>query len=339
MAKDKRAIGWHIAVEPEFSTEMAGTRLGSYFLDTDIAAQTQISCAKKMYEIFGYGSAENISINIPCVYSPYVEASILGTKLVYPEDDMPQIAGRVLKDIKDVRRIRIPDLQKAPFISDAMEKYNYLQKRYESTGIGVSKPNIGGGSSVLSTAISLRGEELFADMVCEPNAVKDLMEIISQLETQLTILDQNIFGIPVNSLGFEDDFGGLISPDLHEEMVLPYMKKMCRQFPAKTRSIHSETYSRRHLKLLKALEITHYDAWPYRNSLAIQDILEELPDVPFDWNFETVKDLVYGTPENIREKYRACAREGAKGMALNICTRKAKLENIRAFIEVAKEFE
>lgn len=126
---------------------------------------------------------------------------------------------------------------------------------------------------------------------------------------------------------------------MHAEFVLPYMKEKCKVFPTEKRSIHTETYSRKHLVLLKELGITCYDAWPYRNSLTIKDILEELPGVTFTWNFETVKDFVQGSPEQIKGKYINMIEEGAKNIVADLCARKVKLENIKAFFEVARKFE
>jgi len=330
MKSVKRGVSWGLSIEPEISTEYAGTKLRDYHLNPDTMLETEKRVAKIFYEEFGYGAPEIKAIGInPLFYSC---ACALGARIVFPEDDSPQIKGRVINDLKDIRKLKVKDVSIAGYIPKVLEKYEYLKKREKVTGIEpvFSLP----AQSPLGTAIVLRGTNLFLDISTDPCAVKDLLEIITDTAIRLLKFEEEITGKKIESIGMDDDYGGLVSPEIYSEFNFPYMRRIYEKFGKKERFLHSETLGKGHLKYLSDLRITNYDAWPYHN-LTVKDVKEKLPDTFFTWNF-TVRELYSFTPKQIKEKFKRSVIDGAPGMNLDLCARRVPKENIKAFVEIAR---
>lgn len=331
----KERVSWGIIIDPEISTEYAGAKLRDYFLNPDVMLETELTKAKIFYEEFGYGTLETKAIRINPLY--YTCACALGAKIVFPEDDSPQIEGRVINDLRDIKKLGVKDISTAGYIPEVLKRYEYLKKRENVTGI---EPLFGlPAQSPLGTAIVLRGTNLFLDISDNSSAVEDLLEIITDTAIRLLKFEEEVAGKKRESIGMDDDYGGLVSPEIYGETNFPYMKRIYEEFgKGKTeRSIHSETLGRGHLKYLSMLGITDYDAWPYHN-LIVRDVKEELPEICFTWNF-TVKELYSFTPKQIKEKFKRSVIDGASGMNLCLCSRGIPKENIKAFIEIARELE
>ncbi len=192
--------------------------------------------------------------------------------------------------------------------------------------------------SPLGTATVLRGTDLFADIIEEPTAVKDLLEIIAETAMKVIEFQEQFTGQTLTAIGMDDDYGGLYHPDLYEEFNFPYMKRIFTVHDFKEKSLHTETFGKDHVKYIDRLEITNYDAWPY-HGMTIEDVLAELPNTFFTWNIATVKDLYTFTPKSIREEYARLVEIGAPGIVMNLCARRVPKENIRAFVDVARSYD
>ena len=330
----RNTIQWGIGIEPEVTTEYAGTKLGDYYTDPDVLVETEVKGRRKFHKLYGYGSPEVTSVGVSHLF--YVCATVLGAKLIFPEDASPQIQGRVINDLADIKKLRIPeDIGSAGLIPHVIERYEYLKKKEDITGI---TPGFGlSNQSPLGTATVLRGTDIFHDVIANPGEIKVLLEIVTETAIRIIRFQEKFTGRKVESVGMDDDYGGLFPPDIYEEFNFPYMKRIYDEFGRKSRSIHTETLARGHLKFLRGLGITSYDAWPY-NGLTVEDVKEELPDMYFSWNF-TTKEILSDTPSQIKEKFRQYVAAGAPGMALGLCAREVPGGNIKAFIEIARKIQ
>ena len=326
---------WFIKTEPEITTEYAGTKLGQYFTDPDIMLETEIKSARAFYELYGYGSPEIKTINVNCLF--YAVACVLGAKIIFPEDDSPQIEGRVIKSLTDISKLKIPeDITSVGYLQDITKNYNYLKKREQNTGI-VPFFFIP-GQSPLGTATILRGSEIFLDIMTEPDAIKELLEIITETAIRVIRFEEQFTGKKIELIGMDDDYGGLVSPEVYGEFNYPYIKRMYDAFQPKERFLHSESFSKGHLKFIRQLKITEFDSWPYAD-LTVDSVKKALPDNYFTWNIETTKDLYTDTPEEIKEKFKYAVSIGVPGLNLILCARRIPRENIRAFAEAGREIE
>ena len=324
---------WFLNVEPETATEYAGTTLGDYYTNPDVTLETERASRKAFYDTFGYGSPEMDVMSLAPLF--YSCASVLGLRIVFPADDSPQVRGRLIEDLADVGRLRVvQDVAAAGYVPQLIEQYEYLTRKSNVTGVRpvFSLP----GQSPLGTAIVLRGSELFADVVTHPTEVKALLEIITETAIRVFRFQEQFTGEPLESIGMDDDYGGLVSAEIYAEFNYPYMRRIYEAFETKTRHLHSETHGKEHLPFVRKLGITNYDIWPY-DSITVGDVLRELSDTFFTWNPATPKALLSDTPEQVKGRYRDAVAAGAPGFQLTLCARRVPPDNIRAFVEVGRE--
>jgi hypothetical protein len=100
--------------------------------------------------------------------------------------------------------------------------------------------------------------------------------------------------------------------------------------------MHTELVRRAHLPLLRSLHLDHLN-FGENQYIGVRDVVQEL-DVPFDWHIKTVPEMLQGTPEQIQATYRQAVADGAPEMVCEL-TVGTPVKNIRAFIEVAHEYE
>jgi len=325
----RRKIPWHIAIPPEVKTEYLKVKLGDYYTNPEIMLEVQL----KSREIFNklYGLPKD---GIGPTYSSYVEASQLGAEVIFPEDNMPMPKrDLVVKKPRDVYKLKILNPYREGLMSKAIKTY-YFMKRKVKDKIPVG---LGGTEGPVTTAVVLRGQEFFVDILLYPKEMKKLLELVTETSLLLREVIEKVTGKKIEATGIADDFSGLLSPEQYEEFAYPYQKKIYETYGKKGRSLHSELLHREHLKFLPMLGVTHYDPGTDQY-LSVKDILAEIPDIPFSFNLKSSTDMLQGNPETIKEKYRKIVADGAPEIMTELC-RGVPKENIFAFIEVAKEFE
>lgn len=327
----KKGISWRVAVPPEVSTEYAGTRLGAYYTDGDVMLRTQRTARAKFEGMYGIAP-----ISIGADTPAYLGAAVLGAELVFPEDDPPMVRGHVLHRAEDVDRLKIPDRY---YEREAAARYLRIYEQIRSEvgegervhlGVGIEGP--------VTTATLLRGQDFFVDLYDHPKAAHRLLRLVTESIIRFIKENRRVRGFPEEGggTGIADDFSGLISPEMYAEFVVPYHRRIYDAFGEAPRSLHSELLRPGHLKYLAQLGVTHFD--PGQDQyLTVRDIVAAT-DVPFTANVYTVQDMQQGTPESVAAVYRLAVDEGATSVMVELC-RNTPTENIRAFIEVAREYE
>ena len=184
-------------------------------------------------------------------------------------------------------------------------------RRNESLGFG-------GIQGPFTTAVILRGIDFFTDIILYPAESKALLELCADVNIAVLSFWKETTGKDIKFLWFGDDYSGLISPELYGEFSYPYIKKIYDYAEKPYMMLHCETLKKGHLKYLDMMGVNFFD--PGNN--------ENL----------SVKDMLYGTPESITNKYMQCVADGAPAMTAEIC-RKTPDENIRAYIDIAKKYE
>jgi len=326
---NRKNISWRVAVPPEVSTEYAGTRLGAYYTDGETMLRTQLTARSKFQDMYGI-----TPIGIGADTPAYLGVAVLGAELVFPEDDPPMVRGHPLRRVEDIDRLKIPDrYYETEIAAPYLRIYEYIRSQVGDRvhlGVGIEGP--------VTSAKLLRGQDFFLDLYDHPEAAHRLLDIVTESIIRFTRENRRIRGLSEESggTGIADDFSGLISPEMYAEFVAPYHRRIYDAFGEAPRSLHSELLRREHLRYLAELGVTHFD--PGQDQyLTVRDIVEST-DVPFTANVYTVRDMQQGTPESVAAVYRRAVEEGASSVMVELC-RNTPPDNIRAFIEVAKEYE
>jgi uroporphyrinogen decarboxylase len=322
----RRKVPWSVAIPPEVMTEYCKVKLGDCYTNSEIMLEVQLKAKEIFHQLYGFPKG-----GIGPTYSAYVEASQLGVEVLFPKDNMPMVKSPVMKGAKDVYKLKILNPYKEGLMAKSIETYHFMRKK-----VGDKIPvGLGGTEGPVTTAVIVRDQEFFIDILLHPKEAKKLLEIVTDLSLLLREVIEKITGEKIEATGIADDFSGLLSPEQYEEFVVPYHRKIYGAYGKKGRSLHSELLRKEHLKFLTLLDITHYDPG-CDQFLTVKDILKEIPGIPFSFNLKSPSDMLQGSPETIKGKYRKAVADGASEMMTELC-RGVPKENILAFIEVAKE--
>jgi uroporphyrinogen-III decarboxylase len=328
MRDKKRHIPWFVTISEEIATEYVGVKLGEYYRDPKIMLQTQLKAGEMFHNLYGLPKA-----GVKPTYSSYVEATQLGVEIFFPDDNVPMVRRPVLNKAEDVYKLKILNPYKEGLMAQMIRTYEYM-KKHTPDGVPVG---LGGTEGPITTAVIVRGQDFFVDLFLHPKEIHKLLEMVVEVSLLIRRAIEKVTGEKIRSTNISDDFSGLLSPEQYKEFAYPYQKQIYDEFGHQGRSLHSELLKREHLKFLLMLGVTHYDPG-CDQYLEVRDIIEQIPQIPFSFNLKTSQDMIQGTPKGIRERYVQCVEDGAPEMCAEICRGTPK-ENIRAFVEVAKEYE
>ena len=332
MALGKRKIPWTLNISPEIKTEYTGAKLGEYYTDPYIKMNVQLESERMFSELYGLPVKKNISA---AGGLSYVAVSLLGAQIEFPEDHPPEIRERRIKSIEDIDDIKLGDPYKSGIMPMILEHFEYMKRKAEGTDIKVDA-GIGGIQGPFTTAVILRGMDMFMDIILNPDESKILLEKCTEANISVIRMVAELSGRKAESIWMGDDYGGMMSPDMYQEFSYPYLKKVYEKYNIKNKTLHCETLKKGHLKYLGMLGADWYDPG-VNDDLSVKDIIEET-DVKFTYNLFTVRDMLNGYPETIKKRYIEIVHDGAPAVTAEICRGTPK-ENIAAYVNIAREYE
>lgn len=338
-------VPWTIAVPPEVYAEYCGVTMREYFSNPAAQMEVQLRGPQIFHEKFGLPLQRSVAPD----FTTYITASVFGLEFEVFEDQVPAPKGHPLSSIEQAAALRVPeDMSQAGYFPKALEFYVYM-KTHAPQDVSVGFP--GGSQAPFTTAVLLRGEGFLLDIFDQPALAHQFLHILTQnsiKQREFALWIQSLEAVPtdwhmpddwhvsLDAIGFTDDYGGLLGPNQYYAFDVQYMLQIARHFGAKSKHIHTELVRKPHLAILQENGWSSIDVGtdPY---LTITDCKEVL-HIPFLVQMKTSAELLLATPEQIKRRYREMVAEGAPQMLVELC-RGVPEENIRAFIEVAREYE
>jgi len=160
-------------------------------------------------------------------YGALLVPGIYGVPTTFKEIDWPWSQhGQFLSD-EMANNLEPPDLDSNPMWAQFMEQLDWIERE---NGRIVGFMNWQG---VVNNAYRLRGEELFPDMISDPDRVKRIFECVTR-----TMLDgihrlyerQKASGVELHHVTISNCLVNLLSPTQYEEFVLPYDRRFAEAF-------------------------------------------------------------------------------------------------------------
>jgi uroporphyrinogen-III decarboxylase len=324
-------IQWSVAVPPEVHCEVCGVTMREYHATPAAQMEVQLRGPELLHRRYGLPLARGIAPD----FTTYLTASVFGLQFEVFEDQVPAPRGHPIRSIEQAAPLTAPtDMSRAGYFPRALEFYDWM-KAHAPTGVSVGFT--GGSQAPFTTAVLLRGEGFLLDIIDHPALAHHFLQTLTE-----SSIRQRELALQVNSqrsqdaIGFTDDYGGLLGPNLYYDFDVQYMLQIAERFGATSKAIHTELLRRPHLAILQDHGWGYIDVGtdPY---LTIPDCREVL-QIPFLVQMKTSPEMLLSTPERIQARYREMVAEGAQTMLVELC-RGVPEENIRAFIEVAKEYE
>ena len=328
-ASPRKGVTWRLSVAPEVLTEYAGTKLGAYYTDPETMLSTQQRARERCLALYG------VEVTRPHVAVPaYIGAAALGAHIHYPEDSSPMLEnqGRVISTAGTALALATPDPAADPAFDWMLEVREYILRE---AGIRVGIP--AGQEGPVTTAVLLGGQDFLLDLHEEPRAAHHLLDVVTETYLAYVRYARDLSGERGGAVGIADDFAGLISPGMWPEFVMPYWRRIFEQLGPGRRVVHSELLRPMHLGFLADLRVDHFD--PGADRYLTGPVIRAHTGIAFTRYFLPVDDLMLSTPDGVRRRYEEEVAGGASHIDADISGRGIPYDNIRAFIDVARQHE
>jgi len=262
---------------------IAGITEHEFYMD----AQKCAFAWKKSNEVLADYFGESCRMRTPCAPPiSYGHLISIGAKYTLPEDSEPSIRP-FARDIDEAIAI-MKDVERADFgDNDLCRHYmalnGYLREQFP--GHTINPLDGYGGEGVITSAVLMRGQDLYIDLYEEPEKVHEFLSLLNRSIIRFYQWSNVVNGQPALAdwgAWLADDFAALIPPHLWEEFVVPYWKEYFEgRTTAPRRTLHCEGVVPEQLKYLSDVGITRYQP-SVSERLTLENIRANT-DIPFDW--------------------------------------------------------
>jgi len=188
------------------AAKYAGVRYKDFCLNYKVKCETNIRCSTD----FSYDWVNVMS-------DPYSEAEGYGTKLFYPEDNLPQVTEYVVNEITDISKLKVLKVQDHNRL-----KARVAEVREFSRLVGEKQFICGWVEGPLAAYCDVRDlSAACMDLYEEPEKIKKALEIMT--ESALNFITEQVKA-GAHCIGIGDAVCSLISPELYSEFVFPLEK-------------------------------------------------------------------------------------------------------------------
>lgn len=160
-------------------------------------------------------------------------AACFGIPFRYEKDQWPTSEHKPLTE-EEMNSITVPDLTTNQFFQTILEQIEWIAKN-EGKVHGFMN-----WQGILNNAQRLRGQDLFMDMLMNPEGTKRLMSAVcdTMIEAaKLVQAKQKVSGVNYTFFTVSNCLVNMISPELYEEFILPFDQKISEAF--ETIGIHN----------------------------------------------------------------------------------------------------
>jgi MtaA/CmuA family methyltransferase len=305
-----------------FAARQAGVKYGDYASDHRVLVDAQIHVAAK----FGFDQ-------VSCISDPAREVADCGGTIHCFDDQPPAMdeENALLADKKALAALRQPDPLGGGRMHDRVNAAALFRQR-----VGGQKLIEGWSEGPVAEAADLRGiNNLMLDFFDDPDFVRELFEFVLVMELSFARAQ---IEAGVDIIGIGDAAASLVGPDLYNQFVWPYEKRMIDGVHAlgSLVRLHICGNMRPNLQMMGRLgaDIVDLDyPCPVDEARAAMGPMQVLLG-----NLEPVAILRNGTARQVREATLACRRAAGEryiiGPGCEIPPDTPE-ENVRAMMDVA----
>lgn len=190
------------------AAKYADVRYKDFCLDYKVKCDVNILCSKD----FGYDWVNVMS-------DPYSEASAYGTKLTYPENNLPQVTSFLVQTIDDIDKLKVIHVSDHERLKSRVNEIREFSRL-----VGNTQFICGWVEGPLAAYCDVRDlSAACLDMYENPDKLKLALDIMTESASGY-ITEQVKAG--AHCIGMGDAVCSLISPDLYQEFVFPLEKAL-----------------------------------------------------------------------------------------------------------------
>ncbi len=280
------------------------------------------------------------------------EPSAMGCEVTFPEDDIVWAGGAWVRDEEDLRRLEGMDVINTGLHGRSIryrQEMMKLAEKYPVRFLGgeifypAANPVFTHTSDgpFTNAAVLMGHTEIFTAVYERPDFVKELLRIVTDKTIEWLDFCWEELAIEGRDFAFTDDSAAGLSPEIYEEIVLPYDKKLRFHFEGRVglhmcgRTDHLLRY------FVDDLQIHEFQGFGWEvNKKKLAELMGGKVVLLGNVNPLTILN---GTPQEVREETRGCIEAFApcKGYIIqdgNNIAPGSPVENINAMYEAAEEF-
>ena len=264
----------------------------------------------------------------------------LGSKLIFPENDIDYIEEFVMEDKLDMKLIKMPDPYTNEVLSKKLERAKIQKERFKDMAIETEIPG------PMTTAAAIRPiDKLLRDLRKNPEGVKELLEFCVEANMAWARAFKKEFGptsvMVVDPVSCDD----ILSPKQFQEFSLPYLKKQLKAYHdlnGINANLHICGHTKRQWKYYKDLDI---DFFSVDNCEDLEVCKKEIEDkLIVVGNIPPVEVMRYGSIDDVIESVKTCIKKAADAkngyIAATGCGSPVgtPIENLDAFIYAINKY-
>jgi len=307
-----------------FAADLIGVPYGRYAADHRVLVEGQLRTAERFD--FDY---------VSCISDPAREAADCGAAVKFYDNQPPAIdeTNSLLADKSVLTRLEVPDPLGGGRMTDRVKAAELLKRQ-----AGQDKLVEGWIEGPCAEAADLRGiNRLMLDFFDDPAFVRDLFEFVLEMELRFARAQMEA---GVDLMGVGDAAASLVGPQIYEEFVLPFERRMVdalHEMGVKVRLHICGNISR----ILPGIAQLGCDLVDVDYMVPLEQARQQTgPEQVLAGNLNPVDDLRNSRPEAIRQALAECYRQaGPRYVVAAGCEvpRDTPFENVEAMRDFARE--
>ncbi len=276
-----------------FAAKQIGITYGEFLTDYRKFSEAVIYCHEK----FGIDVLSAISDSMR-------EFEGFGGKTIIHDYSTPQPVERIIKDIRDISRLKLFDPYHSRRTYDRIQAVGLMKEK--ACG---EVPVMGWIEGAVAQSCDIMNmEQFFMAMFDEPEAVKEMLEICA--EEEILFAEAQI-DAGAEIMGIGDAATSLIGPDLYREFALPYQKKIIDAVHKKGAKVKLHICGNITDVIDQTVE-SGADMIDFDYMVDMERGAEIIPrNICICGNFDPVSVVLDGTPEQVRDAVRKCRKLSA----------------------------
>jgi len=221
-----------------------------------------------------------------------VEAEAFGSPVIFSEDEVPTVVNKIIEDIEDVEKLKIPEVGFA-------RTGEYIKTVEEAKKLIADRPVLAGAIGPFSLAGRLLDmTEVMILSMTEPETVHALLE-------KIAVFIQN-YAMEFKKAGadgiiFAEPAAGLISPNLNREFSVKYIKQIIAKIKDENFIVIYHNCGNT-IPLIKDILSINADGLHFGNAIRLDDMLPLVPsDIAVFGNISPANEFRNGTPRSVKE--------------------------------------
>jgi len=316
-----------------------GIRIKKFWEDPATQLSAQL---KSMVDAFKEFDDDRTLSTVSVFAGVVTEPSIVGCRVVYPEDDWPWIDLRYppLDSPEKIDDFEMPDVEDAELMKFVTRDYEYMEK----TVGDVFKIGLADGEGPFELAVYARGiTNIVRDMYTDPSLAHKLLRKMREVWIEINRYYEKLFGREMRSNNMAENPLGYFSPKLYREFIFPNTKDILEKFEGEPRFVYNYQGEDIHIFIEDIARLPRIKSCYVSARADTKKCRKALYEKRIVSNFYfEAHDLYALNPRQIEEMCRKIieiiAPGGGSSLNINLINSKVPKQNLDTFLKAVQKY-